>query len=204
MTPQVVDTVIQLRWFIAIAVAVITVVWIVQNGKTKRLALLCAVVENVEDLPSIQAIMERLSGENISAYKAKRKDFPFTAIVEAFSKTNKDFQIMCSIGFMVFLMCIGGGMITHIATYAHSNSRGSVNSQIKAPLAVAAMPTPLGLSEVSTTIEVREQTSDSAVFPLDDERMGVGRFSSTATHSRLSYAGDGFHECNMEMLKNGI
>jgi hypothetical protein len=204
MTPQVVDTVIQLRWFIAIAVAVITVVWIVQNGKTKRLALLCAVVENIEDLPSIQAIMERVSIENISNYKAKRKDFPFAAIVEAFSKTNKDFQIMCSVGFMVFLMCIGGGIITQIAMYDQFNSRGSMNSQNKATLAVAAMPMPLGLSEVSTKIETREQASGSAGFPLDDERMGVGRFSSTATHSRLSYAGDGFHECNMFILKDGI
>ncbi|MFM7072042.1 MAG: hypothetical protein ACKO38_09650 [Planctomycetota bacterium] len=200
MTPQVVDTVIQLRWFIAIVVAVITVVWIVQNGKTKRLALLCAVVENIEDLPSIQAIMERISSENSSAHKAKRIDLPFAAIVEAFSKTNKDFQIMCSIGCMVFLMCIGAGIIQSIAL----NSRGHIDSLKKWPPTTAAMPSPLGLSEISIKKEVREQASESAVFSLDDERVGTGRFSSTATHSRLSYAGDGFHECNMLMLRNGI
>jgi hypothetical protein len=193
MTPQALDTIIQLRWFIAVAVLTISVVWILQNEKTKRLALLCAVVDNIENLPAVQASMERLAGDNSPVNRVKRRDLSIAGIVKAFGKTSKVFQGSCGIAtvFLAISSISIAGMITSIFHQRHL----AMYQTYRQP-ATPVTNTPAGLVEKSPKKESLKANRDTVTVWVESEHPSDGRFVNTAVYSRLSYRDHGFQHAN--------
>jgi hypothetical protein len=116
MPTQLIESLVEMRWFIAIVSAVLSAVWIVQREKTKRQALLCAVVDNVEQLPALQRALERLAGDNSAG---SQRGAWLIAVCTAYSKLP--FQFHLSVCFFAFFGSIG--LVSTLQMYMHERHR---------------------------------------------------------------------------------
>lgn len=84
MSEKVVEELSQSRWAIGMVAIAIYALWTFQRGKTRRLALMCAIVDHAENLPAVEAFLEKSTiGKRRSL---TRKVFPdrIVTIIDAF------------------------------------------------------------------------------------------------------------------------
>jgi hypothetical protein len=59
MSEKVIAELSQSRWAIAVVAIAIYALWIFQRGKTRRMALMCAIINQVDKLPAVEAFFEK-------------------------------------------------------------------------------------------------------------------------------------------------
>jgi len=206
MNTQALEVLFELRWLIAIAAAVLIAIWIVQNERTKRIALLCAVIGNVEELPALQASIDRVTSSKDSEIASRRQGFWLVALAEAFGKLPDGLLDAIK----VFSFFIGIAMIVLAMGAVHVMQISQPISQTKSQRLEAKQAVPgvaaktIALVKISATTGVLEEGGAVATPSPDGENVGTGRFTGLAVDSRLSCNGGVIDKSNHSFMEIGL
>lgn len=192
---------IEIPWNIAIAamvlscaIAVIIVVCFVQKAQTRRMAMLCSVVDKVidrtGDYPTLQTACHVIA-EHL-AIEAKRSGWSPAALCEAFGKLPEKIQsFVCNaLAVMVGVVLVMSFLLAVIIQGSRHESKMKDRGRTATSTYVASHPNALvGMSMTGITLDERGEIIVQRSGGRDSR---FGRFSGPAFYSRLSCHGGDF------------
>lgn len=189
---------LEMPWYIAIALAVlgcaisvIVVVRIVENAKTRRLSLLCSMVDKLgdraDDLPTLRSALQLIADH--SANDAQQMGWSPAAVCEALGKVPQGAFVSIVVMFwtVVAMVFIARHEIKHISRSPSNGMHISRNATFG-----TVESRPGALVEISTASTMLDSGGVSSMMPPLPQESSMGRFLESAFYSRLSCNGDDF------------